>query len=56
MRPELDDKILAGWNGLMISAFALGGAVLRRGALRGSGAARGGVPGHAHVQRRNRGT
>ncbi len=29
VRPELDDKILAGWNGLMISAFALGGAVLR---------------------------
>jgi len=28
VRPELDDKILAGWNGLMISAFALGGAVL----------------------------
>jgi len=28
VRPQLDDKILAGWNGLMISAFALGGAVL----------------------------
>jgi uncharacterized protein len=27
-RPHLDSKILAGWNGLMISAFALGGAVL----------------------------
>ena len=28
VRPHLDDKILASWNGLMISAFALGGAVL----------------------------
>jgi len=27
-RPHLDDKILAGWNGLMISALSLGGAVL----------------------------
>jgi hypothetical protein len=27
-RPHLDDKILAGWNGMMISAFAKAGAVL----------------------------
>jgi uncharacterized protein len=28
-RPHLDDKIIAGWNGLMISAFARSGAVLQ---------------------------
>jgi uncharacterized protein YyaL (SSP411 family) len=28
VRPHLDDKILASWNGLMISAFALGGQAL----------------------------
>ncbi|HYW42489.1 MAG TPA: thioredoxin domain-containing protein [Bryobacteraceae bacterium] len=38
IRPHLDDKILTSWNGLMISAFALGGAVL--GDARYAGAAR----------------
>jgi len=28
VRPHLDDKILASWNGLMISAFSMAGAVL----------------------------
>ena len=27
-RPHLDDKVLAGWNGMMISAFARGGQIL----------------------------
>ena len=31
--PLLDDKILAGWNGLMISAFARGGRILQDPAL-----------------------
>ncbi len=29
-QPRRDDKVLAGWNGLMIAAFALGGNVLER--------------------------
>ena len=43
-RPHLDDKILAGWNGLMISAFAKGAQILEKSgdAPRYAEAARGG--------------
>ena len=31
VKPGLDDKVLASWNGLMIGAMALGGRILERG-------------------------
>jgi uncharacterized protein YyaL (SSP411 family) len=37
-RPHLDDKILTAWNGLMISAFARGGAILGTPAYTGAAA------------------
>src|SRR6185503_2233961 len=38
IRPHLDDKVLAAWNGLMISAFARGARVLGDPALAGRAA------------------
>jgi uncharacterized protein YyaL (SSP411 family) len=47
-RPHLDDKVLTGWNGLMIAAFARGARVLSGGAALGQEVA--GDPGWRHLQ------
>jgi uncharacterized protein YyaL (SSP411 family) len=47
-RPHLDDKVLAGWNGLMIAAFARAGRVLGGGRALGLDGAD--DPGSRHIQ------
>ncbi|HXG90273.1 MAG TPA: thioredoxin domain-containing protein [Vicinamibacterales bacterium] len=47
-RPSLDDKILTGWNGLMIAAFARAGRVLGGGVALGQDV--GGDPGVRHLE------
>jgi uncharacterized protein YyaL (SSP411 family) len=46
-RPHLDDKVLTGWNGLMIAAFARAARVLTRGNLLGQTVAD--DPGRRHL-------